>query len=155
MTSWKRWSCLEMMETEDLTIDISAEVGATPPFTSPESTVMLITRAHGTIIWRRNAMVSDLTSISLIKTDPHSFKSISDWFSSPGSASCPQRGCYDCPTYSPGENPFFKERHKQSELIRAKDFMESGEADKFRKVVELLIPKPRRTYCHVSWEMSP
>jgi len=39
-----------MMETEDLTIDISAEVGATPPFTSPESTVMLIIRAHGTII---------------------------------------------------------------------------------------------------------
>jgi len=54
-----------------------------------------------------------------------------------GSASCPQRGCYDCPTYAPGENPFFKERHKQAELTRAREFMESGEADKWRKVVEL------------------
>ncbi len=59
------------------------------------------------------------------------------YFSPLGSAACPQRGCYDCPKYAPGENPFFKERHKQSELIRAKDFMESGEADKYRKVVEL------------------
>jgi len=54
-----------------------------------------------------------------------------------GSHTCPQRGCYDCPTYAPGENPFFKERHRQAELTRAKDFMESGEADKWRKVVEL------------------
>jgi len=54
-----------------------------------------------------------------------------------GSAACPQRGCYDCPTYNPGENPFFKEHHKQAELTRAKDFMELGEADKWRKVAEL------------------
>jgi len=54
-----------------------------------------------------------------------------------GSHSCPQRGCYDCPTYAPGENPLFKARHRQAELIRAKDFMDSGEADKWRKVMEL------------------
>lgn len=54
-----------------------------------------------------------------------------------GSSSCPQRGCYDCPTYPPGENPFFKERAAQAEHIRAEYFMSSGEADKWRKVVEL------------------
>jgi hypothetical protein len=54
-----------------------------------------------------------------------------------GSASCPQRGCYDCPTYAPGENPFFKERHRLAELVRAREFMMTGEADKWRKVVEL------------------
>ncbi|KAL7538128.1 hypothetical protein ACHAXR_008311 [Thalassiosira sp. AJA248-18] len=54
-----------------------------------------------------------------------------------GSSSCPQRGCFDCPTYAPGENPFFKARHKEAEHIRATDFIESGEADKWRKVVEL------------------
>ena len=52
-------------------------------------------------------------------------------------SSCPQRGCYDCPTYPPGENPFFKERAAQAEHIRAEHFMSSGEADKWRKVVEL------------------
>lgn len=55
----------------------------------------------------------------------------------PGSSSCPQRGCYDCPSYAPGENPHFKERHRRAELARAKDFMASGEADKWRKVAEL------------------
>ncbi|KAL7549034.1 hypothetical protein ACHAWF_012296 [Thalassiosira exigua] len=54
-----------------------------------------------------------------------------------GSSSCPQRGCYDCPAYAPGGNPFFKERHERAERIRARDFMSSGEADKWRKVVEL------------------
>jgi len=54
-----------------------------------------------------------------------------------GSHTCPQRGCYDCPTYNPGKNPFFQERHKQAELVRAKDFMATGEADKWRKVLEL------------------
>ena len=54
-----------------------------------------------------------------------------------GSHSCPQRGCYDCPTYAPGKNPFFIERHKEAEHVRAKEFMSTGEADKWRKVVEL------------------
>eukprot|EP00986_Skeletonema_menzelii_P013294 scaffold7621_cov152-Skeletonema_menzelii.AAC.7 len=52
-------------------------------------------------------------------------------------SSCPQRGCYDCPKYKPGENPFFVERHKYFEHIRALDFIESGEANKWRKVAEL------------------
>ncbi len=52
-------------------------------------------------------------------------------------SSCPQRGCYDCPKYKPGENPFFIERHKQAEHARALDFIASGEADKWRKVAEL------------------
>jgi ferredoxin len=52
-------------------------------------------------------------------------------------SSCPQRGCYDCPKYRPGQNPFFIERHKQFEHIRYLDFLASGEADKWRKVAEL------------------
>mmetsp|Transcript_64 Transcript_64/g.98 ORF Transcript_64/g.98 Transcript_64/m.98 type:complete len:651 (-) Transcript_64:112-2064(-) len=52
-------------------------------------------------------------------------------------SSCPQRGCFDCPKFNPGENPFFIERHKQSEHVRALDFKASGEADKWRKVAEL------------------
>lgn len=51
--------------------------------------------------------------------------------------SCPQRGCYDCPKYRPGENPFFIERHMKYEHVRARDFIASGEADKWRKVEEL------------------
>ena len=50
-------------------------------------------------------------------------------------SSCPQRGCYDCPSYAPGENPFFKERHRKAELIRAREFIASREADKRRKIV--------------------
>lgn len=50
---------------------------------------------------------------------------------------CPQRGCYDCPKYAPGQNPFFKERHRRAEHNRALDFIASGEADKWRHVVEL------------------
>ena len=51
---------------------------------------------------------------------------------------CPQRGCYDCPKYrNPGENPFFIERHEQSERIRAQDFIDCGEAEKWRKIAEL------------------
>lgn len=52
-------------------------------------------------------------------------------------SSCPQRGCYDCPKYMPGENLFFIERHKQFEHMRYLDFMASGEAAKWRKVAEL------------------
>lgn len=54
------------------------------------------------------------------------------------SSACPQRGCFECPRWdAPGKNPYFQERHKQAEHIRARDFIESGEADKWRKVVEL------------------
>ena len=54
-----------------------------------------------------------------------------------GSAACPRRGCFDCPRYAAGENPFFKERHRQAEHIRAMDFMASGEADEWRIVADL------------------
>lgn len=54
------------------------------------------------------------------------------------SSSCPQKGCYDCPSYqNPGENPFFVAKHKQAEHIRAQQFIENGEADLFRKAVDL------------------
>jgi len=54
-----------------------------------------------------------------------------------GSKSCPQRGCFDCPTYGKGENPFFKEKHSRAERARAEDFLASGEADQWRKIVSL------------------
>jgi len=54
------------------------------------------------------------------------------------SKGCPQKGCYDCPHFSePGMNPYFKEKHKQAEHIRAQDFMKSGEADFWRKTADL------------------
>jgi len=54
------------------------------------------------------------------------------------SSACPKRGCYDCPKFSaPGENPYFKELHQMSEHIRAQDFIASGEADVWRKTVDL------------------
>lgn len=54
------------------------------------------------------------------------------------SKQCPQKGCYDCPNYSaPGENPYFQAKHRKAERARAKDLIESGEADAWRKVVEL------------------
>jgi len=54
-----------------------------------------------------------------------------------GSKSCPQRGCFDCPTYRKGENPFFKEKHARAERARADEFLANGEADQWRKIVSL------------------
>jgi ferredoxin len=54
------------------------------------------------------------------------------------SKSCPQRGCYDCPMYdTPGSNPYFKQRHRHAEHVRAMDIVRSGEADSFRKTADL------------------
>jgi len=54
------------------------------------------------------------------------------------SKSCPQRGCYDCPNFSqPGDNPYFKARHRKDEGIRAGDLMASGEAEEFRTYSDL------------------
>ena len=51
---------------------------------------------------------------------------------------CPQRGCYDCPSYhNPGENPYFIAKHKRAEHIRAQYFIKNGEARFFRKTVDL------------------
>jgi len=53
-------------------------------------------------------------------------------------SSCPTKGCYDCPSYRhPGENPFFVAKHKEAEHVRAQHFIQSGEATRFRKFVEL------------------
>mmetsp|Transcript_943 Transcript_943/g.1202 ORF Transcript_943/g.1202 Transcript_943/m.1202 type:complete len:146 (+) Transcript_943:225-662(+) len=54
------------------------------------------------------------------------------------SSSCPQRGCYDCPMFSnPGDNPHYKKLHRAAEKIRAKDFIDSGDADIYRNTVDL------------------
>ena len=38
---------------------------------------------------------------------------------------------------SPGDNPYFKERKKQSDRERAKTFTNRGIADQFRKYADL------------------
>jgi len=54
------------------------------------------------------------------------------------SKSCPQKGCYDCPNFAkPGDNPYFQNLHHAAEKIRATDIMKTGEADFWRKTVEL------------------
>lgn len=54
------------------------------------------------------------------------------------SKACPQKGCYDCPFYKmPGENPHFKKIHASAERVRAQDIINSGEADIWRKTVDL------------------
>ena len=54
------------------------------------------------------------------------------------SKQCPQAGCYDCPNYSsPGQNPYFQAKNRRAEHSRAMDLIESGEADAWRKSVEL------------------
>lgn len=54
------------------------------------------------------------------------------------STSCPQKGCYDCPSYrNPGENPFFIAKQKDAQHARAQHFIETGDADPFRKAVDL------------------
>jgi hypothetical protein len=54
------------------------------------------------------------------------------------SSDCPRKGCYDCPKYgAPGENPFFKEKQKHAEHIRAQYFIENGDVDAFRKTADL------------------
>jgi hypothetical protein len=54
-----------------------------------------------------------------------------------GSTQCPQRGCFDCPNYAPGQNPYFKQRQRNAEHVRAAEFIASGEATQWRKVVEI------------------
>ncbi len=54
------------------------------------------------------------------------------------SKTCPQKGCYDCPLYQkPGDNPYFKKLHAAAERIRAKDIIDSGQADMWRKTADL------------------
>jgi ferredoxin len=54
------------------------------------------------------------------------------------SSSCPQKGCFACPSFgNSGDNPFFKAKHKQAEHIRAQHFIRNGEASLFRRAVDL------------------
>jgi len=54
------------------------------------------------------------------------------------SKQCPKAGCYDCPNFgSPGQNPYFQAKHREAERSRAKDLIDSGEADVWRRAVEL------------------
>jgi len=54
------------------------------------------------------------------------------------SKDCPKKGCYACPNYSnAGDNPYWKQKHSESQHIRAKTFIDRGLADKFRKTAEL------------------
>jgi hypothetical protein len=46
-------------------------------------------------------------------------------------------GCYDCPSYPPGEHPIFIQKSKQAEHIRAQDFIDNGDADMYRKIEDL------------------
>lgn len=51
---------------------------------------------------------------------------------------CPQRGCYDCPMYANlGDNPFFQKKNREAERIRAKDIIDSGQGDLWRKSADL------------------
>jgi len=51
---------------------------------------------------------------------------------------CPQKGCYNCPMFEqPGENPDFQKKNKAAEKARARDIIDSGEFDMWRKTAEL------------------
>lgn len=51
---------------------------------------------------------------------------------------CPQRGCFDCPSYrAAGENPFFQKKAKAAIHTRAQHFIDSGDVDLWRKTEEL------------------
>jgi hypothetical protein len=55
-----------------------------------------------------------------------------------GSLQCPQKGCYDCPKFGkPGKNPYFQERLRKDEHIRAQYFLDRGDVDDMRKTTDL------------------
>lgn len=54
------------------------------------------------------------------------------------SAQCPQRGCFDCPRYAePGANPYFHERLRTANHVRAQHFIDKGIAESYRKTADL------------------
>ena len=53
------------------------------------------------------------------------------------STSCPQRGCYDCPKFAPGKNPYFQEKLSEATHVRAEYFKDTGTAAAYRKTVDL------------------
>lgn len=51
---------------------------------------------------------------------------------------CPQRGCFDCPSFSqPGGNPFFQKKAKEGQHARAQHFIDHGDVDLWRKKADL------------------
>ena len=52
---------------------------------------------------------------------------------------CPQRGCFDCPRFrdDPQGNPYFQERLKRANHVRALHFVNHGMADNIRKAADL------------------
>lgn len=54
------------------------------------------------------------------------------------SGQCPQRGCFDCPSYrNPGDNPYFQEKTRAAQHVRAQHFVDSGAANMWRKAADL------------------
>ncbi|GKY92472.1 hypothetical protein MPSEU_000217600 [Mayamaea pseudoterrestris] len=53
------------------------------------------------------------------------------------SSACPERGCFDCPSYKNGSNPFFQERVRKATHIRSKHFIDMGVAKSYRKTADL------------------
>jgi hypothetical protein len=54
------------------------------------------------------------------------------------SGQCPQKGCYDCPRFpKPGENPFFQERQKEMDHVRADFFLENVDLSVPRTTADL------------------
>lgn len=54
------------------------------------------------------------------------------------SGRCPQRGCFDCPSYKQsGGNPYFQKKAKEGQHVRAQYFIDKGDVDLWRKTVDL------------------
>jgi len=54
------------------------------------------------------------------------------------SGQCPQRGCFDCPSYTQaGGNPYFQKKAKEGQHVRANHFINNGDVDLWRKSADL------------------
>lgn len=53
------------------------------------------------------------------------------------SLACPQRGCFDCPSFKLGTNPYFKRRVIEATRIRAQHFIDIGIANSHRRTCDL------------------
>jgi ferredoxin len=55
------------------------------------------------------------------------------------SSDCPQRGCFDCPQFrtQPGSNPSCQSKMKDALHIKAEHFIQTGEANLYRKSADL------------------
>jgi len=54
------------------------------------------------------------------------------------SKACPQKGCYQCPSYdNPGDNPYYKKKQQRAIHVRAEALIESGKVDGIAKYADL------------------